>query len=556
MRCSDARVFFERDIYAYWVPAVEAFVRAIAEGAWPLWDPLTNFGRPLLADPSMQIAYPPTWLNLVLPPGAYYTLFVVSHCAWAGLGTLLLAARGGSARPPRAWAAASWMLSGPFLSAASLYHHFASAAWMAWVLLALERVIERPGGRSAAWLAAAAAGMALAGSADICVMTGGGGAGPRRLRARRRGEERARLAPAALARRPRRCVRAGRAALRRPVVAHARAPRRRQPRRRRSGREHVLVGASREPARRRLPGPRGRDAPGEAWRAAVFEGRGPLLRSLYVGIPAVVLAVVALFGRWRLRWLVAGLAAAFLIGALGRFTPVYPALAGLPVVRLLRFPVKLALPATLFLCLLSGAGIDALRQEWTERQRRWMILLAVAVAVVAVGGACGAAAAPRIAAALAPSLAPSPPAEVPDRLRSAFVRAAVLSAVAAGALVLRAARGPATRVLAAALALAVLDLFAAARGDDPPRAGGAAAPPAAAARCVSPTPGGTASIRSSTGSGGSTSSSRGRPRDGTRSGRGRSATRSGWRLPSRRAGGSRAASTATSPASPRSRWSG
>ena len=76
-------VLFERDIYAYWVPAVEAFVRAIAEGAWPLWDPLTNFGRPLLADPNMQFAYPPTWLNLVLPPGAYYTLFVVCHCAWA-----------------------------------------------------------------------------------------------------------------------------------------------------------------------------------------------------------------------------------------------------------------------------------------------------------------------------------------------------------------------------------------------------------------------------------------------------------------------------------------
>ena len=77
-------------------------MRAIGEGAWPLWDPLTNFGRPLLADPSMQIAYPPTWLNLALPPGRYYTLFVISHCMWAGLGTLLLA---------RAWGfgvAAAW----------------------------------------------------------------------------------------------------------------------------------------------------------------------------------------------------------------------------------------------------------------------------------------------------------------------------------------------------------------------------------------------------------------------------------------------------------------
>ena len=138
-------VLFERDVHSYWVPGITAFVRAIAEGAWPLWDPLTNFGRPLLADPNLQFAYPPTWLNLVLPPGAYITLFVVCHCAWGGLGVLLLARAWGLGAVGASWAAASWMLSGPFLSTAILIHHFPSAAWMGWVLLALERVIERPG---------------------------------------------------------------------------------------------------------------------------------------------------------------------------------------------------------------------------------------------------------------------------------------------------------------------------------------------------------------------------------------------------------------------------
>ena len=203
---------------------------------------------------------------------------------------------------------------------------------------------------------------------------------------------------------------------------------------------------------------------GTAWRAAIFEGRGPLLRSLYVGLPAVVLAMAALFGRWRLRWLVAGLAAAFLIGALGRFTPVYPALAGLPVVRLLRFPVKLAIPATLFLCLLSGAGIDALRHEWSDRQRRWMILVVVVVSLAGAAALGGALAAPRLAAALGPSLTPSPASDVPGRLRSDFVRFAALAVMAAGVFAVRIARGPSPRVLAAALALAMIDLFTAARG--------------------------------------------------------------------------------------------
>jgi hypothetical protein len=455
-------VFFERDIYAYWVPAVEAIVRAVAEGAWPLWDPLTNFGRPLLADPSMQIAYPLTWLNLVLPPGAYYTLFVVCHSAWAGLGTLLLARAWGLGVAAASWAAACWMLSGPFLSTASLYHHFASASWMAWVLLALERVIERPTGRSASWLGLAAAGMALAGSADICVMTAAAAAA-------RVGfalvvkQERERLVPTSLF-----GALAGSCALAAllsavqwwPTVAHLAV----------GSRGAAGAAASQywsaHPASLLdavFPGLVAEMPLGTAWRAAVFEGRGPLLRSLYVGLPAVVLAAVALFGRWRWRWLVAVLAAAFLVGALGRFTPVYPTLAGLPVIHLLRFPVKLVVPATLFLSLLSGAGVDALRHEWSAGQRRWMVAGAILVALVGALALGGAMASPRLAAAIGPSLAPTAT-NVPERLRSAFVRLAFLALLSAGALALRVARGPSSRVLAAALAVAVIDLFMTARG--------------------------------------------------------------------------------------------
>ncbi len=128
--------------------------------------------------------------------------------------------------------------------------------------------------------------------------------------------------------------------------------------------------------------------------------------------------------------------------------------------------MKLVVPATLFLCLLSGAGIDALRQEWTGRQRRWMILVAVAVALVAVGGA---AAAPRPRRGLPrPSARLSrrrPPADVPDRLRSAFVRLAVAGRHRRGSVSRFAPRAaPASRALAAAGALALIDLFAAARG--------------------------------------------------------------------------------------------
>jgi len=129
------RVFFERDILNYWTPHIEVFVRSVAEGSFPLWNPYAGFGAPLLADPSLALAYPPTWLNLVLSPATYYKLLVVSHCAWGGLGVLLLARHRGLPADASLVAASAYCLSGPLLSAASLFHHYTGAAWMPWVLI-------------------------------------------------------------------------------------------------------------------------------------------------------------------------------------------------------------------------------------------------------------------------------------------------------------------------------------------------------------------------------------------------------------------------------------
>src|SRR6185295_14773597 len=52
------------------------------------------------------------------------------------------------------------------------YHHFAGAAWMPWVLLALERTVTRGDLSSALALGATAAAELLAGSGDMCLMTG------------------------------------------------------------------------------------------------------------------------------------------------------------------------------------------------------------------------------------------------------------------------------------------------------------------------------------------------------------------------------------------------
>lgn len=94
---------YQRDIHLVWYSQVESFVRAIAAGSWPGWDPFPAGGQPLLADPSAQIVYPFTWLNLVLRPWTYYTLFACVHVLFPGIGSTGSAAAGGCLEPAASW---------------------------------------------------------------------------------------------------------------------------------------------------------------------------------------------------------------------------------------------------------------------------------------------------------------------------------------------------------------------------------------------------------------------------------------------------------------------
>ncbi|HSD27910.1 MAG TPA: hypothetical protein VLL75_11455, partial [Vicinamibacteria bacterium] len=133
-----SRIFYQRDIHAYWYPHMEVLRRAVADGSSPLWNPYVGFGTPLLADATFQLAYPPTWLALVLEPAVHFKALTLGHCLLAALGAGALVRRVGLGWIAAGTAGAAYALSGPFLSGASLFHHFAGAAWLPWVLFALE----------------------------------------------------------------------------------------------------------------------------------------------------------------------------------------------------------------------------------------------------------------------------------------------------------------------------------------------------------------------------------------------------------------------------------
>lgn len=372
-------VFFDRDIHVVWLAQVEAFVRSVAAGSWPVWDPSWGFGQPLLANPSAQILYPANWTSLVLSPWRQYTLYSALHLLFGGAGVLYLARRHACSWAAASTAAAVWMSSGPLLSLLNVWHHFAGATWLPWVLLAAERALDSRETKDALILGAAAALQLLAGSPDMFVLT-------------------AILVAALLVARLASNAPAGRHGLGQlfvvalaalfgaglaaaqwlPTLEVVRASRR-----------AAMASASRgvwslhpwSLVQILLPLDFG-------WLPDVapeLTGRyedlwQPFVRSIHLGAPALCLAVAGVVAgrsaRLR-RALIAGAAGA-LVYALGRHTPLQGWIATfVPPVGMLRYPSKFTVALALAWALLAGLGFDAVARALSSRGRRGLGALAV-----------------------------------------------------------------------------------------------------------------------------------------------------------------------------------
>lgn len=381
------RVFFERDIADYWYPQVESFVRAVAEGSWPLWNPYFTFGLPMWEDPAYQIAYPATWLNLVLRPATYYKFFVLSHCFFTSVGMYLLARRLKLSSLPAFLAAAAWSASGPFLSTVNLFHHFAGASWMPWVLLALHRALHMRTVGARLVLGAAVALQIVAGSGDVVVMTAllCGGLTALFLA---EGEARQRLAVAArtvMVAFPFTVVLSAVQWL--PAVGFVG-----------EGRRLDLGTAtlywSVHPATLIDLFVSGLAAE-LSWNAAaksrLFEGREPFIASFYLGVISISLVLLS----WGSRSVAArrtavALFVLFIVLALGRFAPGVAFLLHLPPFSILRYPVKYLIGAALAWALLVGVGMEAWLAEWSAREKRLGVIAACILLLLAGAASFGA----------------------------------------------------------------------------------------------------------------------------------------------------------------------
>ena len=459
------RAFYERDVHLVWHAQVEAFVRAVLSGSWPVWNPYLSFGHPMLANPHTQVLYPFTWLNLILRPTTFYTVFVVAHTAFAGWGLFLLARRLGLSTPAAWVAAACWMASGPFLSLGNMWIQMAGASWVPWVLLAGEHALASRAAVPMLLWGGAVALQLLAGSPDMSVMTVAAAA----ARAAWWLWPRAGRWPD-----PRDVVRVAAAAAFAVLLS--------------AGLWLPALDLTRQAARWSLGSTRAvwsvhplglaeivspvplTDLPLNAGaRGILYDGGAPLVRSLYLGIPALALVAAALAGSAGAvrRAVLVGLLGA-VVFALGRHTALYEIAVGLvPPLRMLRYPSKATALVAFAWAVLAGMGFDAWSRAEAIPRRRWLSTVLAPVLALAAAGAAAAALLRWRPKAIGAVLLPPHDlsAGAADILAQASLRVALtvgLAAIVVAAAAIRLARPRAARALAGAVAaVAILDLAAA-----------------------------------------------------------------------------------------------
>src|SRR5208337_732224 len=135
-------MLFIRDVFNYTYPSARLIQEMCRHGALPYWNPYLNYGQPLLENPNLLFFYPYTLFIILLPIDLAYPLHYVIHFALAGIGTFLLARRWGQSRQAAFFAGFVFAFSGHLLSLGNLYNHAACAAWMPWALLATDCAVQ------------------------------------------------------------------------------------------------------------------------------------------------------------------------------------------------------------------------------------------------------------------------------------------------------------------------------------------------------------------------------------------------------------------------------
>ena len=123
--------FFYRDFASLGYPYAAYLRDSLWNGELPFWNPYSHCGVPFLAQ--MGNWYPPALLSLLFPIPWATNCFVLLHLIWGGWGVYWLSRRWGAGNFPAQVAGFAFVFNGVTFSCMVWGNYIASLAWLPWV---------------------------------------------------------------------------------------------------------------------------------------------------------------------------------------------------------------------------------------------------------------------------------------------------------------------------------------------------------------------------------------------------------------------------------------
>ncbi len=161
-------IWRDRSVQAW--PYHQFAVEAIQAGRLPLWNNLVFAGTPFFANGQAGIFSPFKVLFWSLPDWLSFNLITILQSVVAGLGMYLLGRTLGWKKPASVTAAATLILSAPFVMRLTVLSMSAVVACLPWLLLSITRLQQTLRWKWAAATAGAVAAAILAGHAQLAVL--------------------------------------------------------------------------------------------------------------------------------------------------------------------------------------------------------------------------------------------------------------------------------------------------------------------------------------------------------------------------------------------------
>src|SRR5262249_27834342 len=132
------------DLFLYFYPLEHIVRESLRAGHLPLWNPYVLCGQPLVGNPQGWVFYPTTILLSTLPAWLYFTVNAVLHLILSGPGTYLYLRRLCGDRLGALLGSLAFVGSGFIIARLQFPTMVQSAALLPWLLLLIDRLIDRP----------------------------------------------------------------------------------------------------------------------------------------------------------------------------------------------------------------------------------------------------------------------------------------------------------------------------------------------------------------------------------------------------------------------------